>query len=41
MDDKDIKGWTRISIWTLRFMIALGFILAYLIITGRVDQWVT
>ena len=41
MNDKEIKDWTRISVWTLRFMIALGLILAYLIITGRVNQWVT
>ena len=41
MNDKEIKDWTRISAWTLRLMIALAFIVAYLIITGRVDQWVT
>jgi hypothetical protein len=39
MNDKEIKGWTRISVWTLRFMVALAFILSYFIITGRVDQW--
>ena len=41
MNDKEIKDWSRISVWTLRIMIAFGFLLAYLIITGRVDQWVT
>ena len=25
MNDKEIKDWTRVSVWTLRFMIALGF----------------
>jgi hypothetical protein len=39
MTDKEIKDWTRISVWTLRLMIALAFIVAYLIITGRIDQW--
>ena len=32
MNDKEIKDWARISVWTLRFMVALGFIVAYLII---------
>ena len=36
---KKYDEWERISVWTLRFMIALGFILAYLIITGKADQW--
>jgi hypothetical protein len=39
MNDKEIKDWTRISIWTLRIIIALGFIVAYLVITGKIDQW--
>ena len=40
MNDKEMKYWTRISVWTLRLMIALGFIFAYLIITGKINQWV-
>jgi hypothetical protein len=39
MNDKEIKDWTRISVWTIRLMIIFGFILAYFIIVGRVDQW--
>lgn len=39
MNDKEIKDWTRVSVWTLRFMIALGFFLAYLIISGRIAVW--
>jgi|TARA_B100001079_G_scaffold75111_1_gene64640 hypothetical protein len=39
MNDKEIKDWTRISVWTLRVMIAFGVLLAYFIIVGRVDQW--
>ncbi len=39
MNDKEIKDWSRISVWTLRFMVALGFIVAYLIITGKIDLW--
>jgi len=39
VNDKEIKGWTRISIWALRIIIALGFIVAYLVITGRIDRW--
>ena len=38
MNDKEMKGWTRISVWDLRFMVALAFILAYLI-SGKIDQW--
>ena len=41
MNDKKMTDWTRISVWTLRLMMALGFILAYLIITGKIDQWLT
>ena len=37
MNDKEIKDWSRISVWTLRFMVALGVILAYY--TGKIDQW--
>jgi hypothetical protein len=39
MNDKDMKDWTRISVWTLRLMVVLGFIVAYLVITGRIDLW--
>ena len=39
MNDKEIKYWTRVSVWTLRLMITLAFVVAYLIITGRIDQW--
>jgi len=39
VDNKENKEWERISAWCLRFMVALAFILAYLIITGRIDQW--
>ena len=31
--------WERISAWTLRVMIAMAFILAYLIISGKIDLW--
>ena len=41
MNDKEIKGWTRISVWTLRIIMALGFLVAYLVITGKIDQWMS
>jgi type VI protein secretion system component VasF len=39
MNDKEIKDWTRISVWTLRLIVALAFLVAYLIITGKIDLW--
>ena len=39
MNDKELTDWTRISVWTLRIIMALGVIVAYLVITGRIDQW--
>jgi len=39
VDNKDNNEWERISAWALRFMVALAFVLAYLIITGKVNQW--
>ena len=41
MNDKELKDWTRISVWTLRLIVALGFFIAYLVVTGRVDQLVS
>ena len=38
MNDKELTDWDRISAWTLRLIVALGFVIAYLVITGRIDQ---
>jgi len=39
VDNKDDNEWERISAWTLRISIALAFFMAYLIISGKIDQW--
>jgi len=36
---KNYNEWERISVWTLRVMVAMAFILAFLIITGKIDLW--
>jgi len=36
---KNNDEWERISAWTLRVMMVMALILAYLIISGRIDQW--
>mgnify|MGYP006090253679 CR=1 FL=1 len=40
MDNKDNNEWERMSAWALRVMVILAFIMAYLIITGKIDQWI-
>jgi hypothetical protein len=39
VDNKNDDDWERISAWTLRVVMALMFVMAYLIITGKIDQW--
>ena len=39
VDNKNNDDWERISAWTLRVVMALMFVMAYLIITGKIDQW--
>jgi len=36
---KNYDEWERISAWTLRVMIAMAMILAFFIITGKIDLW--
>jgi hypothetical protein len=36
---RDNNEWERISAWTLRVMIAMAIILAFFIITGKIDLW--
>lgn len=41
MNDKDIQYWNKVSVWTLRIMIAFACILAYLIIAGHIDKLIS
>ena len=31
--------WDRISLWTLRAVVALAVIVMWLVVTGRIDAW--
>ena len=33
--------WDRITLWTLRVVIGLGIVVAWLVVTGRIDAWLT
>ena len=33
--------WERITSWTLRLVIALAVVVAWLVVTGRIDAWLT
>ena len=37
MDSKEQAKWNRITVWTLRLIIALGGVVAWLVVTGRID----
>ena len=39
MSNKDNNDYERISSWTLRIVMALMLVMAYLIVTGKIDQW--
>ena len=41
MDNKEIQYWNKVSVWTLRIMIAFAFILSYLIIAGHIDKLIS
>ena len=39
VDKKNKNDYERISSWTLRIMGVLAIIMFYLVVTGRIDQW--
>ena len=41
MDKHEQDRWDRITQWTLRTIIALGIVVAYLVVTGRIDTLIS
>lgn len=41
MDNKDIQYWEKVSVWSLRFIIAVGIVLVYLVVTGHIDKLIS
>ncbi len=41
MDKHEQDKWDRITQWTLRTIIALGLVVAYLVVTGRIDTLIS
>ena len=39
MSNKDKNDYERMSSWTLRITGVLAIIMFYLVVTGRIDQW--
>jgi len=39
VDKKNKNDYERISSWTLRIMGVLALIMFYLVVTGKIDQW--
>ena len=41
MDKHEQAKWHRITQWTLRLIIALMLVVAYLVMTGRIDRLIS
>ena len=41
MDKHEQAKWDRITQWTLRLIICLGGVVAYLVVTGRIDTLIS
>ena len=41
MDKHEQEKWHRITQWTLRMIIALMLVVAYLVVTGRIDRLIS
>ena len=41
MDKHEQEKWHRITQWTLRLIIALMLVVAYLVMTGRIDRLIS
>ena len=38
MDKHEQEKWNRITQWTLRMIVAVMLVVAYLVVTGRIDR---
>ena len=41
MDKHEQRKWHRITQWTLRMIIAVMGVVAYLVVTGRIDRLIS
>jgi|ETNmetMinimDraft_35_1059890.scaffolds.fasta_scaffold07235_7 hypothetical protein len=41
MDNKDIQYWEKVSVWTLRFIMAIGLLVVYLVVSGHIDKLIS